>query len=214
MELLNYLIPAGALLVAWASFRLTVLLQTKNDKDKRRKAKADRLLRKVTIVLAVLLVIGLSIAAFGSFKRWKMRKDEQAIKGLVRESQTYEIVLYTNPQAFNRSQLDPYWMPDSKATRNIDCAVQRLLDKGLHYGTDSKVESFDFDSVQISGDQAEASTREAWYLPLYSMKDNSRVTETRAEQSWNAKYYLKRINGKWLIQDTTLPYKPCPPKKS
>ena len=99
-----------------------------------------------------------------------------------------------------------------KAAKDIECAVERLVQEGRYYGSDSKLESFEFDSVHVSGDQAEASTREAWYLPLYTSKDNSRIKERKAEQSWTAKYYLKRINGRWLIQDTTLPYKPCLPK--
>jgi hypothetical protein len=213
MDPLNYFYPAGALILAWGTFRLTVLLlANRTARDKRRKEKAERLLRKITIVLALLFAASVILGGFGAYKRWKMNREAEAIKHMLREAEIFELRLYNNPKAFDPHQTEIFWVKDSKASKDIACAVQHLIDENWYYGSDSKLESFEFDSVQITGDRADASTREAWYLPLYSSNDNERVKGRKAEQSWKATYYVRLINGKWLIEDTTLPYKPCPAK--
>ncbi|HMG76982.1 MAG TPA: hypothetical protein VK582_26145 [Pyrinomonadaceae bacterium] len=147
-------------------------------------------------------------------RRWMIHHEEETVKRVLRESQSYELILYTNPKEFKRNQLELYWVSveqGGKTAKDIECAVKRLLLEGRYYGKDSRVESFDFDSVSINGDNATAETRESWHLPLYSATDGIQISDRRAEQSWKAKYYLRRINGKWLIEDTTLPYKKGPP---
>ena len=210
MDILNYFYPAGALIVAWGTFRLTVLLlPNRTAKDKRRKEKAERLLQKITIVLVLLFAGSVIFGGLAVYKRWRIRREEETIKETLKQAEIYELRLYANPKAFEPNQTDAYWVKDSKGAKDVACTAITLVVENRYYGDDSKLESFYVDTVQILDDHAEATTREAWYMPLYLSKDGSRFKERKAEQTWKATYYLRRINGKWLIEDTTLPYKPC-----
>ena len=215
MEFLNFYIGAAGCLLAWVGLRLTlILLPTGTEKAKKRKEKAERFIRKVSIGLVLSFVILALIGTGFVIRRWMIHREEETVKRVLRESQSYELSLYTNPKEFKPSQLDLYWVSvehGGKTAKDIECAVKRLLLEERYYGKDSNVESFDFDSVNISGDKATIETRESWHLPMYSATDGTQISGRRAEQSWKAKYYLKKNNGKWLIEDTTLPYKKGPP---
>src|SRR2546429_5850585 len=211
MELINLFWAAAGCVVAWLTLRVSlILLPTKNAKDKQRKAKAEHLFRRISIILVVCFTVIILVASAFGIKRWMAHREEEKLKSFLEESQSFELTIYANPRDFNRTKLNNYWVPieqGGQAAEDIENAVQRLLARGWYYGKESKFESFEFESVVISGDKAEVKTRERWYLPIYHDKDGSPVTERKAEQSWEATYFLQKVNGKWLIKDTTLPYK-------
>lgn len=214
MDLVNFYIAAVACFLTWMGLRLMLRLSPKDEKGQRRKAKAEKWFRKISIVLAVSFLVIVAIIIGINIKRWKHHREEETVKRLLKESLLYELNLYINPTAFNRSQLDAYWLPveqGGKTTKDVDCALQSLLFQGWHYGKESKYETFEFESTNVSGDRAEIKTREKWYLPLYSAKDESLVKERRRYQEWQPTYFLWKVNGKWLIQDSTIPYTKGPP---
>lgn len=137
--------------------------------------------------------------------------DEATIRRMLQESQLYECrVLYTNPQAFNRSKMSRYWVAaeqGGKAVVDIEATIANLLNKGLRYGSDLRLELFDIRSIRVfaPGDYAEVETTERWYLPVYR-KNGERFWDRQADQNWNLTYYVRKLNGTWLIQASTAPY--------
>lgn len=137
--------------------------------------------------------------------------DELEVRRVVKDSQVYEFfTIYTNPKAFDKSNLRKYWVPAEQNGREIEqveTSIERLLNKGWRYGKESEVRIFDIRRVQIfePGDYAEVETREQWFLPLYK-EDGTRVLERRAFHGpYRVNYILRKINGTWLIQETTTP---------
>jgi DNA-binding winged helix-turn-helix (wHTH) protein len=137
--------------------------------------------------------------------------EELEVKRVVRESQIYEtLTIYTDPKSFDRSQLAQYWVPadlGGKEVKAVDAAIDRLLQKGWRYEKGSRLELFEFRYVKIlaPGDHAELGTIERWYLPT-CREDGSRVLDKNVYLGPQAiDYKLRKINGKWLIDETTVP---------
>src|SRR5205085_11338198 len=110
---------------------------------------------------------------------------------------------------FSRNLLNSYWLPaehGGQTAQDVEDTIQGLLEDHRYYGPESRSESFEFLAVRLSGDRAEVDTREHWYMPFYN-EDGSLVAGRNPQQAWTATYTLRKLNGKWLIQETTLPYK-------
>jgi DNA-binding winged helix-turn-helix (wHTH) protein len=137
--------------------------------------------------------------------------DEVRVKAVVQESQFFEtLTLYTNPKAFDSSQLNKYWVPaeqDGKEAKQVESSIQRLVSRGWHYGKESKAMLFEFRYAKIyaPGDQAVVGTLERWYLPVYK-EDGTRVLDHNVYLGpIMPDYILRKINNEWLIQETSVP---------
>ena len=137
--------------------------------------------------------------------------DEAEIARVVKESQVYESLgIYVDPASYDPRQMRMYWLPSElggKETAKIEASVKRLLDKGLHYGKDSRVERFDFRYVRVYSprDYAEAGTVERWYVPL-RRADNSLVEGRNVYLGpYHVDYTLRKVDGRWLIEESSTP---------
>jgi DNA-binding winged helix-turn-helix (wHTH) protein len=137
--------------------------------------------------------------------------DEGEVRRVVKDSQFFETLsLYTNPKAVKREDLATYWLPaemGGKEIKEVLAAIERLLNSGWHYGSESKCEMFEFFSTRIlaPGDSAEVETIERWYIPTYK-DDGSRVLERNVFLGpLKMAYKLRKLNGMWLIEETTVP---------
>jgi DNA-binding winged helix-turn-helix (wHTH) protein len=169
----------------------------------------------VAIVLALLAVVGFFFWQKGR-KLDVVRKemlspaDEADVKRVVKDSQVFEtLTLYTNPEAFNDTQLKQYWLTTElggKEIVEVKASIERLRSRGRHYGMESRLERFDFTYVRIfaPGDHAEVGTIERWYLPLY---ENGQPVPNRNVYlgPYSVDYTLKKVGGVWLIEKTTTP---------
>lgn len=138
--------------------------------------------------------------------------DEEEIRRVVTDSQFNETIsIYGNPANFDKSLLTKYWVPENKggeAIIEVENSVQRLLTKHWHYSKESANEKFEIRSIQISpqGDVAEVKTRERWHVPMVDDEGNL-VKERESTLEYPVKYTLRKINGKWLIQKNSGPYR-------
>ena len=138
--------------------------------------------------------------------------DESQIRKVLRDSQFIEMLtIYTHPKTFDKTLLDKYWVPADRggdAVEKVQASVRRLLDKGWHYGDDSENEQFEIRSLQIlsSGDEAEVRTRERWYMPMVDEAGN-RVKERNPVLEFPVRYRLRKIDGRWLVQWSSGPYR-------
>lgn len=137
--------------------------------------------------------------------------DVAEIKKVVRDSQIYEdLTLYTSPQVPGPEVLYKYWLPvdeGGKEITNVINSVKRLQSKDWHYGKESRIEVFDFIYVRIfaPGNYAEAGTLERWYLPLYQSNE-TRVPDRNVYLGpYTVDYTLRKLSGRWLIEETTTP---------
>jgi hypothetical protein len=138
--------------------------------------------------------------------------DEAAIKRTLKDAVIFEcLTIYRLPEDFQtkyRNELSRYWLPieqGGKAVEAIEASVLRLIRKGWRYGAASANEAFERRSIRIIGESAKVSTRERWYLPITD-KDGKAVEKRNAIQTWHVDYVLKKVNGQWLIADSTAPY--------
>jgi len=137
--------------------------------------------------------------------------DEEEAKRVVKESQFFETLrIYENPQSVNQQELAKYWVPreqGGKEITEVEAAVKRLLAKGWQYGPESRAELFEirYSHVLTPGDEAEVGTMERWFIPMYR-NDGTLVTERNVYLGpQQIDYKLRRINGVWLIQESTTP---------
>ncbi|HEX8148018.1 MAG TPA: winged helix-turn-helix domain-containing protein [Pyrinomonadaceae bacterium] len=181
----------------------------------------------VWLVVAGLAGVVLTVGAFAAILRWrgaaqranvlKEREvvhaptDEAEVMRVVKESQLYETLgIYGDPSSYDAGRLRHYWLPTEeggKEVAKIEASVKRLLEKGVHYGKDSRVERFEFRSVRVYSprDYAEAGTIERWYVPL------RRADETLVEGRniylgpYTVDYTLRKVNGQWLLEESSTP---------
>jgi len=168
--------------------------------------------KKAAVPVAALALAIAGWRAISLQSRVHATTPEQQVRQAVYDSQVFETTtIYGKPKAFNRSQLSKYWVPieqGGRAVPKIEAAVQRQLKRGVHYGSESKVETFDFIFVKIlpPGDYAEVRTRERWYVPVFR-EDGTRVTDRAPYLGpYEVDYTLRKINGRWLIQSNGTPY--------
>ena len=146
----------------------------------------------------------------------KSPSDEAEIRRIVLESQNYETLeAYGNPQAFDERRLEEYFLSaeqGGKEPTKIKDAVKNLIRKGTRYGSEATNERFNFISVNVFSprDYAEVQTDESWYVPAYKT-DGTRDPNTNIRVQGKNNYFLKKINGRWLIEENSTPrVKPSP----
>jgi DNA-binding winged helix-turn-helix (wHTH) protein len=164
-----------------------------------------------------LIFLVLCATVSGSWWIWKQSRkyhspfDEAEISRVVKESQFYETLkIYTDPKGFDKNKLNEYWLPASQGGQEIlkvEKAINGLLDKGWHYSNESRNEIFEFREITIypPGDSALVETLEKWYVPTYK-EDGSMIKDRNVYIGpQNMAYKLRKVNGVWLIYETTVP---------
>lgn len=155
------------------------------------------------------LLVGLIVAMVF----WYHRQEVEAIKRVIQDSQQYEnLVMYSDPDAFDEQSLNKYWLDEAQGgtdIRRVKNSLRILRNEGRRYGKEAKVESFGILKVDwpLFSSSAEVTTDESWFLPMY-YKDGS-LTPRKQNQRWNGTYALRKVNGVWLIHSTQLP-RPAP----
>ncbi len=137
--------------------------------------------------------------------------DEAEIKRVVKESQVFEfLTLEIDPASADEKLLAKYWVPaeqGGKEIQSVKTSIKKLMNKGWHYGQESRVELFEFRYVRIFSpkDYAEAGTPERWYLPMHRT-DGSRIEDRNVYYGvYDIDYSLRKINGAWLIEEASTP---------
>lgn len=116
-------------------------------------------------------------------------------------------MLYQNPTSFDENQLKEYWI-DETHNSDLDIAkirkgLKNLVEKGIHYGRESKCEKFDFVSVDVNESEnfAVAKTIEAWFVAKY--RTDGTFIENKTIGPYSVSYNLRKIDGKWLIEKSS-----------
>lgn len=137
--------------------------------------------------------------------------DEAEVMQVVKESQVYETLgIYVSPSSYDAERVRQYWLPaerGGKEVTKIETSVKRLLDKGLHYGVDSRVERFDFRYVRVYSprDYAEVGTIERWYVPLRRADDSLVEGRNIYLGPYEVDYTLRKVDGRWLLEESSTP---------
>lgn len=137
------------------------------------------------------------------------RDDEEEIRSVIRDSQTFEsLVLYRTPGDFREEMLDKYWTPDIDLTANYDRrrireSVKKLIGEGRRYGDESKCVRLEFESIKVSNDRRFATVRtlEEWFLAVY-LADGT-LQRNRTVGPYFVDYILKKPGDRWLIEKST-----------
>lgn len=138
--------------------------------------------------------------------------DEAELRRVVRESQVLEfLTLERAPDKAGsyHDLLSKYWLSTADGGReivNVQESVERLRQRGWHYGPESQVEQFAFMSIMLkTQEDAEVRTRERWSLPLYDKAGRRVPGKNQFFGPYDVVYKLKLVNGQWLIAETTTP---------
>ncbi len=137
---------------------------------------------------------------------WFSSNDEQKIKRVVEESQKFEsMVLYSNPQNVEDTQLLNYWLPETDFNSDLDirkirAGIQRLVNEGKYYGKESKCEQFEFQSIEINqtNDYAIVKTMEKWFIAEY-LKDGT-LHKNKTIGPYFVIYTVRKLDGRWLVE--------------
>lgn len=156
------------------------------------------------VLAAAVFLVGLY---FGM--AWFRHNDAEEIQRVVKESQMYEsLVLYKDPAAFREADLDRYWTTELDLNSNYDrqhirAGVRKLLDKGLRYGSETKCEQFEFQSVEVNTrkDMAVVKTLEKWFIAVYS--SNGDLKENKFVGPYFVSYIMRKSGNRWLIEKST-----------
>lgn len=137
--------------------------------------------------------------------------DEAEVRRLVEVSQVYEsLTMYVMPDNFDEQKLTEYWLPEElggKEIIKVKLSLKRLQDKGLRYGSESKLERFEVLYVRVFSprDYAEMGTVERWFLPMYNA-DGARVAGRNEYLGpYKVDYALRKIGDRWLIEEASTP---------
>ena len=137
---------------------------------------------------------------------WFSQNDEEEIRRVVKESQFYEsLVVYKNPTSFDNAALDKYWTNELDINQNYDRhrireAAKKLADEGRHYGSETKCEQFEFQSIEINQDKnfAVVKTLEKWFIAVYFT--DGTLQKNKYVGPYFVSYILRKIDGRWLIE--------------
>lgn len=163
---------------------------------------AHYLRRWVLASAMVIVLIGLFFAGAVYFSV----PEEDRVRRVVQDSQMYEsLVLYKEPESFREEDLDKYWTAELDLNSNLDrkrirTGVQNLVEKGLHYGNETKCEQFEFQSVEVDAknEMALVKTLEKWFIAVYR-KDGS-LEKNKYVGPYFVSYVLRNVDGRWLIE--------------
>ena len=156
-----------------------------------------------SVPVAAVLVIALGIWI------WLPNDEEESVRRTVKESQIFEsLVLYRDPGMVHEQDLKRFWLADSDETPNHDWkrirdSVERMQKEGLRYGDGTKLEQFDFQSIEIDKNRALARVRtlEKWFIAIYGSDGNPQKNKTVGP--YFVDYILRQVDGKWLIDKST-----------
>ena len=160
----------------------------------------------------VLAGLAMGSLVFISLLAWYMLlqpNEESEIGRIVQESQLYEsLVLYRDPKIFKEEDLDKYWTAEADINSNFDrkrirTAVRSLLEKGLYYGSETKCEQFELQSVEVDvkGEIALVRTLEKWFIAVY--RENGGLDRNKYVGPYFVSYVLRKSDGSWLIEKST-----------
>ena len=137
-------------------------------------------------------------------------KDSTSIRQLVEDASMVELRAYQNPEHFQIDLLKDYFVPSTdggRAAEKIKNSIKRLRTKQLKYGPDARCEHFEVINIQFyASEVAEVITKEIWFFPYHNAHGLLR-NQRNPRMGWQPTYLVRKINGKWLIHDTTVPYK-------
>ena len=147
------------------------------------------------------------LAVGAAWRYWS--EPEAEIKRLISDSQSYEsLVLYEDPAAFKETDLDKYWTSDLDSVANNDrsrirSTLKLLLDRGYHYGPETRCDRMEFQWVKLNGDGDFAAVRtlEKWSTASYA--NDGRLLANRTIGPYFVDYSVRRVNGLWLIERST-----------
>lgn len=150
-------------------------------------------------VIALIVIVFAGVSYFSA-------PEEDRVRQAVRKSQLYEsLVLYKDPQSFKEEDLDKYWTTELDLNSNFDrkrirTGVRNLLEKGLHYGNETKCEQFEFQSVEIDAknEMALVRTLEKWFIAVY--REDGALEKNKYVGPYFVSYVLRNIDGRWLIE--------------
>lgn len=136
--------------------------------------------------------------------------EEAELRRVVRESQMLEfLTFYKRPDKVDKEALRTYWLSAELGGReivNVEESLDRLLRRGWRYGQESQAEQFAIVSVRaLEVDLAEVRTRERWFLPLYDKQGRRVPGKNDYFGPYDAAYTLRKVDGKWLIAQSTTP---------
>ena len=139
---------------------------------------------------------------------------ESRVRAVVSEAGLKEFTFYKNPKSFAREQLKEFWvMPERRglAAEKIEKGVQRLIREGQVYGQEAKPEVFQVEKISIPlygfGDRAEVVVKEVWFMPTYDGAGNVVRPDKVHQDFGRTTYVLQKVDGRWLIYDSTASYK-------
>ena len=137
---------------------------------------------------------------------WLSESNEEKIRQVVKESQMFEsLVIYKNPASFNESDLDKYWTKELETGTNYDRqrireSIKKLNAEGRRYGSETKCEQFEFQSVEINQDKnfAVVKTLEKWFIAVYF--NDGTLQKNKYVGPYFVSYILRKVDGRWLIE--------------
>lgn len=140
---------------------------------------------------------------------WFSENDEQIIKRVVEDSQKYEsMVLYNAPASVKDEHFSRYWLTNDEFESEFDVkkvrgGVERLIREGKYYGSETKAEQFEIQSVEINNKQnfATVKTLEKWFIAEY--KNDGTLLRNKTVGPYFVTYFLKKRDGNWLIEKST-----------
>ena len=132
--------------------------------------------------------------------------EEERVRQVVQDSQLYEsLVLYRDPKSFREADLDKYWTTELDMNSNFDrkrirTGVRNLLEKGQHYGNETRCEQFEFQSVEIDNknEMALVKTLEKWFIAVY--REDGTLEQNKYVGPYFVSYVLRNIDGRWLVE--------------
>ncbi len=187
---------------------------SKQDHTKRERG-SSRSFSALYLGLGGLVVLMILVSGYWS---WFRQDDQESIRQVVTESQLYEsLVIYKDPVSFNEQDLDKYWFKDIETDSNYDRrrirdAVKKLIMEGRKYGSETKCERFEIQSIELNEkkDFADVRTLEKWFIADYHSEGT--LLRNRTIGPYFVSYILRKVDGRWLIEksNTARSVRPIP----
>lgn len=212
----------AAVIIAWITLRWSTGRLPPGPAEDKRRDRYRWWLRATEVAMSIILLIIAGIW-FGWYLRGKRTvvpppidvatpapAVEEELRRVVRESQMFEYLsLYRSPETPQADFLKRFWLPTAAGGREIikvEESLDRMTRQGWRYGKESKAEQFAVRSVRLTGnDTASVETTERWFLPLYDKSGRRVPGKNSFFGPYDVTYLLRRVDGRWLIVDSTTP---------
>lgn len=156
----------------------------------------------ITLVLFIFIIIWFLLRRrHKGRKKWR-RKIEDVIRKAINE----EFWVYRQVPEIKLESLGEYFTHNGPAMKRIELIVKRTSKRGwtlCNLENPSTNKLIEIEILCIKKDIAEVNTREYWYLRWYNPKTDKYpyiYNETNGQ-----KYYLKKVEGRWLIEKNVYP---------